>query len=92
MDGGIDQWNWRQEPELTHKYSQMFFDKRVKTHGIKKKKGQIFSRNGAGISEDPCQKKIIKSRYWKQYIYKIKLLFITPTTFTETLFFIPYKQ
>ena len=30
------------------------------------KKRIDFSRNGAGISQDPCKKK--KSGYWKQYI------------------------
>ena len=54
----------------THKYSQMFFDKRVKTHGIKKKKKRIdFSRNGAGISEDPCI-------HYPNYFHRKTLFFI----------------
>lgn len=59
----------------------MFFDKRVKTHGIKKKKkkDRFFSRNGAGISEDPCQIYIyiyINLDTENNIFHKIKLLFI----------------
>lgn len=72
----------------------MFFDKRVKTHELKKKKRIYFSRNGAGITQDPCQKKKKNLDTENNIFHKIKLLFMHyPNYFhRKTLFFIPYKQ
>ena len=57
------------------------------------KKRIDFSRNGAGISQDPCKKK--KNLDTENNIFhKIKLLFIHyPNYFhRKIIFFIPYKQ
>ena len=68
----------------------MFFDKRVKTHGIKKK--DRFFKKWYWNKSRSMQKKNLDTE--NNIFHKIKLLFIHyPNYFhRKTLFFIPYKQ
>ena len=69
----------------------MFFDKRVKTHGIKKK-DRFFKTWCWNKSRSMQKKKNLDTE--NNIFHKIKLLFIHyPNYFhRKILFFIPYKQ